>query len=236
MNLTAYFSQLGTPKTGLSPTVNIRDISDGSLVVTAGAMTEVGDGFYWYAFAGYDPAKDYTIRCDGGATLIDADRYAAASTGFPADGSGFTALGDARLANLDAAISTRTKPADTQARVTLVDTTTENTDMRGTDDAATEAKQDIIDTVVDAIKLKTDTLGGAGAITWTYTLTNSVTGAPIDGAEVWVSSDSAGAFIIANGTTDDDGVVTFYLDAGTVYVWRKKAGFNFTNPDEETVS
>ncbi len=46
---------------------------------------------------------------------------------------------DAKAAFLDAAISTRTKPADTQARVTLVDTTTTNTDMRGTDNAALAA-------------------------------------------------------------------------------------------------
>ena len=124
MNITAYFAQLGTPKTGLSPTINIRDISDGSLTVSAAAMTEVGDGFYMYAFTAYDPTKDYSIRCDGGATLIDADRYVIAATGIPADGSGFTALGDARIANLDAAITTRTKPADTQAAVTTVATVT----------------------------------------------------------------------------------------------------------------
>ncbi len=124
---------------------------------------------------------------------------------------------------------------DTLARVTLVDTTTTNTDMRGTDNAGTATNLAIVDTVVDAIKLKTDTLGGAGAITWPYTLTDSVTAAPIDGAEVWVTTDSAGTNVIASGTTNDAGVVTFYLDAGTVYVWRKKAGYNFTNPDQETV-
>lgn len=37
-----------------------------------------------------------------------------------AAGAGLTALGDARIANLDAAVSTRTKPADTQAAVTTV--------------------------------------------------------------------------------------------------------------------
>ncbi len=108
MNITAYFSQLGTPETGLSPTINIRDISDGSLVVSAMAMTEVGDGFYWYNFLGYNPAKDYSIRCDGGTAILrDFERYAIASTGFPADGSEFTALGDSRIANLDADISSR---------------------------------------------------------------------------------------------------------------------------------
>lgn len=37
-----------------------------------------------------------------------------------AAGAGLTALGDARIANLDATISSRTKPADTQAAVTTV--------------------------------------------------------------------------------------------------------------------
>jgi hypothetical protein len=39
-------------------------------------------------------------------------------------GVGLTNLGDTRIANLDATVSSRTKPADTQARVTLVDTVT----------------------------------------------------------------------------------------------------------------
>jgi len=47
--------------------------------------------------------------------------------------------------------------ADTVANVTTVGTTTTNTDMRGTDNAATEAKQDVIDTNVDAILVDTGT-------------------------------------------------------------------------------
>jgi len=46
MNILSYFSLYGTPSTGLSPTIRIRDISDNSLVVTDAAMAEVGDGFY----------------------------------------------------------------------------------------------------------------------------------------------------------------------------------------------
>lgn len=133
-------------------------------------------------------------------------------------------------------VSTFDPASDTVARVTLVDTCTVNTDMRGTDSAATAANLAVVDGIVDAIKLKTDTLGGAGAIAWAYTLTDSVTGAPIDGAEVWVSTDSAGANIIASGTTDAYGVVNFTLDAGTIYIWRKKAGYNFSDPDTETVA
>ena len=46
---------------------------------------------------------------------------------------------------------------DTIAGVTLVDTCTTNSDMVGTDSAATEAKQDIIDTNIDAVLVDTST-------------------------------------------------------------------------------
>jgi len=77
---------------------------------------------------------------------------------------------------------------------------------------------------------------GAGAIEWEYTLTSSVDGSPIADADIWVSTDAAGSNIIASGQTDAYGKVTFYLDAGTVYVWRQKSGWDFTNPDTETVA
>lgn len=68
-------------------------------------------------------------------------------------GAGLTALGDTRIANLDATVSSRfptaSAPSNFSAlginvsghvsRVTLVDTTTTNTDMRGTDNAALAA-------------------------------------------------------------------------------------------------
>jgi len=78
---------------------------------------------------------------------------------------------------------------------------------------------------------------GAGAISWTYTLTDSVTGGPIDGAEVWVTSDSAGLYVLASGITDSAGQITFMLDAGDYYIWAKKSGYNMDAlPDLETVS
>ena len=75
MNILAFFTSSGVPATGLSPTVRVRDISDGSLVVTDAAMTETGDGFYKYDFSTYNSSLDYAIRCDGGITLPDAERY-----------------------------------------------------------------------------------------------------------------------------------------------------------------
>ena len=77
---------------------------------------------------------------------------------------------------------------------------------------------------------------GAGAIAHTYTLTNSGDGLPIAEAEVWATTDLGGSNIVASGVTSTLGVVTFYLDAGTYYFWRSKAGWNFTNPDTEVVA
>lgn len=126
-----------------------------------------------------------------------------------------------------------------------------------------KAKDDVltplatVDGIVDAIKAKTDNLptdpadeslleaaiaavsgGGAGTgdMSWTYTLTETDL-TPIADATVWVTSDEAGASILAQGTTNASGQVTFLLNAGaTVYVWRKKFGWEGTNPDVEVVS
>lgn len=75
MNILAFFTSGGVPATGLSPTIRVRDVSTGTLVVTDAAMTEVGDGHYSYDYTGYDSTKDYAIRCDGGVTLPYGERY-----------------------------------------------------------------------------------------------------------------------------------------------------------------
>lgn len=77
---------------------------------------------------------------------------------------------------------------------------------------------------------------GVGAIEWDYVITDSGTGLPIADVIVWVTTDVNGSNIVASGTTNNFGTVTFYLDAGIYYIWRKKAKYNFANPDQETVS
>lgn len=77
---------------------------------------------------------------------------------------------------------------------------------------------------------------GVGAITWPYMLTSSVDASPIADADVWVTSDSAGNNVLASGKTNQAGVVMFFLDAGPAFVWRQKSGWNFSNPDPETVA
>lgn len=82
----------------------------------------------------------------------------------------------------------------------------------------------------------------AGSIEFTYTLTNSVSGLPIDAADVWISTDVAGTNVVWRGTTDTFGIARDannqkpWLDAGTYQFFRSKIGFTFTNPDAEIVS
>lgn len=83
--------------------------------------------------------------------------------------------------------------------------------------------------------------GGAGAIAWDgYTLTES-DGTPIADADVWITTDGAGANVVASARTDAFGVPRapsgslLYLDPGTYSVWADKVGWSFPNPDTVTV-
>ena len=74
MKLMTYFSNSGSPSTGLSPTMDIWT-HDGSVVESAQAMIEIAGGFYYYDFTTYNGGLDYVFRADGGAGLSDTDRY-----------------------------------------------------------------------------------------------------------------------------------------------------------------
>jgi hypothetical protein len=82
----------------------------------------------------------------------------------------------------------------------------------------------------------------AGAIAYTYTVTDGGSGLPIAGVDVWASTDSGGTNIVWRGTTDTFGVARSnadelpQLDAGTYYFWRQLAGYDFPDPDTEVVS
>lgn len=77
----------------------------------------------------------------------------------------------------------------------------------------------------------------AGAIAFDYTLTNSVTSAPVAGASVWATTDIAGLYVVATGVTDSNGVVVLYLQPGTYQFWASKSpDFDQSGPDEEIVS
>jgi len=79
--ISSLFTSSGTPVLGLSPTIRIWEVLTAGdvLIVTDAPMTEVGDGFYKYEFATYDPLKDYLFRTYGGATLPTSEQYQKAS-------------------------------------------------------------------------------------------------------------------------------------------------------------
>jgi len=79
--ISSLFTTSGTPTIGLSPTIRIWKVISGgdTLVVTDAPMIEVGDGFYKYVFAAYDPLNDYLFRTDGGEELPASERYQRAS-------------------------------------------------------------------------------------------------------------------------------------------------------------
>lgn len=82
----------------------------------------------------------------------------------------------------------------------------------------------------------------AGAIEFTYTVTNIITGLPIDGVDVWFTTDLAGDNVVWRGVTDAFGVARDvsnnlpWLDAGTWFVWAQRIGFTFPLPDIEVIT
>jgi len=92
MIYTLYFSEQGTPKTGLAPTIDIYiKVSDGTSAGTPPEISELSGGFYKFAAT---PAEAILCRINSGsATAGDADKYKVMQI-TPNDGS------------LDAAIST----------------------------------------------------------------------------------------------------------------------------------
>jgi len=171
------------------------------------------DGVYTvmvYSQAGASPAPASDTVIGSGEFYIDTDTEVNTSTI------------KTNVDTISLAVTTIDTVVDTIAlAVTTIDTVVDTISLAAT----------TIDTVVDAIKLKTDTINSGGALTWTYTLTDSSTGAAIPDVHVRLTSDAAGQVTLRTAYTDANGVATFYFDSSdsgtTVYVWSTKAGYNF---------
>lgn len=81
-----------------------------------------------------------------------------------------------------------------------------------------------------------------GAVEYQYTVTDSVTLLPIEGVEVWITTDAAGNNVIWNGDTDAFGVARDdfgympFLDPGQYFFWKQRVGYvDDQNPDIENV-
>lgn len=79
---------------------------------------------------------------------------------------------------------------------------------------------------------------GNGAYSFAYTVTDSCSGAALSDCLVEVTSSSSNRHLnrVCAWRTNSFGIVTFQLDGGTFYFWRKKDGYYFNDPDVETVS
>lgn len=82
----------------------------------------------------------------------------------------------------------------------------------------------------------------AGAIQFTYTMTNSLNSLPLPDVNIWISTDNPATNIVWSGFTDNFGVARDVngnlpaLDPGVYFFWRNKSSFIFIDPDQETVS
>lgn len=94
ITIASFFTNNGTPQEGLTPVITILEVATGNVVVpgeSGDVMTELSGGWYKYDFNG-DETKDYTITCDGGASLTTADRYTFAGTEIKSNLSDIEAL------------------------------------------------------------------------------------------------------------------------------------------------
>jgi hypothetical protein len=80
MYIVAYFIGTdGAPETGLSPTVNGHRLEETAQVLTDAALTEAGDGWYFYNFSLADSSYHYVFTVDS-VTLPGLLRYAAGTS------------------------------------------------------------------------------------------------------------------------------------------------------------
>jgi len=116
--------------------------------------------------------------------------------------------------------------ADIENVIAPVKAKTDNLPSDPADESDLEAK---LDEIIE------NTGASPGAIETTLVIKSS--GQPVQGAQVWVTTDSAGENTVAGASpTDVDGKVVFYLEAGTYYRFAYKPGYTFTNPSSFTVT
>lgn len=247
-------------KTGLTVTVDVDryTISDGSRssLVTAGSATEGRRGLYHYRLASADlTLYQYVATFITADSTVDQQEIAAIGLVVPDALVGSratqTSVDDVpTVAEFNArtlmAASYFDPVTDTVfANLVQIDGETEPLDnlvlALGTG-GLVEKLNSMLEAAGQAYRFTTEALaeaptGGAGAGSSTYT--DTVTDAssnPLDGVEVWITSDSGGASTVASTTTNTLGAFTVYLDPGTYYLWLAKGGYNFPNPTTITVT
>lgn len=106
--------------------------------------------------------------------------------------------------------------------------------------AFTIATGDTVNVVAVPRQLDADISGVGGTVgpgAYEHTHTVLVSGVPVEGFALWVTTDTAGSNVIA-GTlyTNASGQATFLLDAGTYYMWGQLSGYSPIQGESFTVS
>ncbi len=85
MIISENFTLNGVPQTGLTPLITIYEDGNVTEIINGVAMSEYGNGLYYYTFANslYDQNKRYTLLFDGTATItVAAERYKSKDIGY----------------------------------------------------------------------------------------------------------------------------------------------------------
>ena len=76
--ITTFKNESDAPILGLSPLLNIVDISDINTPISSissGSLTEIGSGFYGYEFASYTQGSEYSVFIDADSDIENKYQY-----------------------------------------------------------------------------------------------------------------------------------------------------------------
>lgn len=237
----AFDSTTGLGKTGdaANITANLRKDYGSANALADTNPTELEDGYYAFDLSQAETNADHLLLCPASSTenivviacpaviFTEPTGRKYPATLAAADVSGNVPVAVKEQDNID--FGALQKASITAAVPTAVQ-------VRQEIDSNSTKLVSILEDTGTTIPALINSGAGAGSILHTYTITDEADGNPIDGVEVWVSTDAAGVNVIASGYTNSSGVFSVMLDAGTYYFWRKRSGYNFTNPDTETVA
>ena len=208
--------------TGLTVTVDVWRINTSASptqVVTAGSATAVGGGLYLYqlASAAVTVEGEYVAIFKTASTTPDQQHIPA-----------IWVVSKAGTEYLDASVASRLPTASYTAPSSVTSLQADVTTILGRTDVATSTRL-----ASSAYAPAT----GSGSSTYVVTIRQPDGLTAIEGCAVWISTDSAGATVVA-GTlyTSAAGVATFTIDPGAYYLWRQLGGWNFSNPTAITVT
>jgi len=222
--LTFYAFYVATKQgvTGITVTVDVWRINTSASptqVVTAGSATEVGGGLYLYqlASASVTVEGEYVAIFKTTSSTPDQQHIPA-----------IWVVSKAGTEYLDASVASRLPTASYTAPSSVTSLQADVTTILGRTDVATSTRL-----ATSAYAPST----GSGSSTYVVTIRQPDGLTAIEGCAVWISTDSAGATVVA-GTlyTSAAGVATFTVDPGAYYLWRQLGGWNFSNPTAITVT